>query len=128
MTADKPLKGVRVLVPRDAGAAAIATLHQELLAHPATTCAYAFKLGDATRRAVERLAANEGYRFSALQAGWIGFGIGGAARDGWRPMYDALELDWVDRGSGNESTYRIRPAAAVARLTDRLAGVAHEYF
>jgi len=37
------------------------------------------------------------------------------------------KLDWVDRGSGNESAYRIPPAAAVARLTDRLAGVAHEY-
>ena len=30
-------------------------------------------------------------------------------------------------GSGNEGAYRIRPAAAVARLADRLAGVAHEY-
>jgi hypothetical protein len=49
-------------------------------------------------------------------------------RDGWRPVYDALELDWVDRGSGNESTYRARPAAAVARLNDRSAGVADEYF
>ena len=49
-------------------------------------------------------------------------------RDGWQPVYDALKLDWVDRGSGNESTYRTRPAAAVARLNDRLAGVANEYF
>jgi hypothetical protein len=49
-------------------------------------------------------------------------------QDGWRPVYDALKLDWVDRGSGNESTYRTRPAAAVARLNDRLAGVAGEYF
>ena len=49
-------------------------------------------------------------------------------RDGWRPVYDALELDWVDRGSGSEGTYRTRPAAAVARLNDRLAGVADEYF
>jgi hypothetical protein len=49
-------------------------------------------------------------------------------RDEWRPVYDALELDWVDRGSGNESTYGARPAAAVARLNDRLAGVADECF
>ena len=48
--------------------------------------------------------------------------------DGWRPVYDALALDWVDRGSGNESPYRTRPAAAVARLLDRLAGVAGELF
>ena len=49
-------------------------------------------------------------------------------REGWRPVYDALALDWVDRGSGSESTYRLRPAAAVARLIDRLAGVANEFF
>jgi hypothetical protein len=47
--------------------------------------------------------------------------------EGWRPVYDALALDWVDRGSGNESPYRTRPAAAVARWVDRLAGVADEF-
>ena len=75
---------LRVTVPSNASAPALSTLHRELLAHSGTTCAYAFKLGDATRRAVDRLAANPGYRFSGLQAGWIGFGIGGAGRDGWR--------------------------------------------
>ena len=75
---------LRVALPGGASAEVVATLHREMLAHPATVCAYAFKLGDATRRAVDRLAANPGYRFSGLQAGWIGFGIGGAARDGWR--------------------------------------------
>jgi len=49
-------------------------------------------------------------------------------REGWRPVYDALALDWVDRGSGNESAYRTRPATAVARLVDRLAGVTDEFF
>ncbi len=78
------LGDLRVAVPSDASVAAVTTLHRELLAHAGTTCAYAFKLGDATRRAVDRLAANPGYRFSGLQAGWIGFGIGGGARDGWR--------------------------------------------
>ncbi|MFC3550422.1 hypothetical protein ACFOLC_05280 [Lysobacter cavernae] len=58
-----------------------------LLQHPATVCAYAFDLGDATRRAVDRLVANPGFRFSALQLGWIGFGAGGAARDGWERIY-----------------------------------------
>jgi hypothetical protein len=48
--------------------------------------------------------------------------------DGWRPVYDALALDWVDRGSSNESPYRTRPAAAVERLVDRLTGVAEEFF
>ena len=77
---------LQVAVPSSAGSEALATLHQQLLAHPATTCAYAFKLGDATQRAVDRLAANPHYRFSSMQTGWIGFGIGGAARDGWRPI------------------------------------------
>jgi hypothetical protein len=37
--------------------------------------------------------------------------------DGWRPVYDALDLDWIDRGTGDESAYGVRPTAAVA-LTD----------
>jgi hypothetical protein len=49
-------------------------------------------------------------------------------REERRPVYDALELDWVDRGCGNESTYRTRPAAAVQRLKVRLAGVVDEFF
>lgn len=57
-----------------------------LLRHPATHCAYAMRLGDATRRAVDRLVANPGFRFSALQTGWIGFGLGGARRDGWESI------------------------------------------
>jgi len=77
---------LRVALPGSASAEVVAALHRELLAHPATVCAYAFKLGDATRRAVDRLAANPGYRFSGLQMGWVGFGIGGAARNGWRPI------------------------------------------
>jgi len=77
---------MQVFVPGSAGREVMAALHQELLEHSATTCAYAFKLGDATRRAVDRLAANPGYRFSSLQTGWIGFGVGGAARDGWRQI------------------------------------------
>ncbi len=60
---------------------------EALLQHPATHCAYALALGDATRRAVDRLAANPGYRFSALQTGWIGFGATGARRDGWERIY-----------------------------------------
>ena len=34
----------------------------------------------ATQRAVDKLVANERFRFSALQTGWIGFGPGGARR------------------------------------------------
>lgn len=54
-----------------------------LLNDPATVCAYAFELGQATRRAATALQANDGYRFSALQLGWIGFGLRGAPAQGW---------------------------------------------
>lgn len=57
-----------------------------LIDHPATHCAYAFKLGDATRRAVDRLVANPRFRFTGLQAGWIAFGFGGPEADGWQPI------------------------------------------
>ncbi|WP_454832600.1 hypothetical protein [Pseudoxanthomonas wuyuanensis] len=57
---------------------------QAALQHPATLCAYLFALGDATRRATTALAANPGYRFNALQLGWIGFGRRGAAAQGWQ--------------------------------------------
>ena len=45
---------------------------------------YAEELSAATRRAVDKLVANERFKFSALQTGWIGFGPGGARRDGWQ--------------------------------------------
>ncbi|HJW45482.1 MAG TPA: hypothetical protein VJ484_03235 [Lysobacter sp.] len=57
-----------------------------LLHHPATVCAHGFALGAATRRAVDQLVGNRGFRFSALQLGWIGFGPTGAAHDGWKPV------------------------------------------
>lgn len=77
---------LRITLPRSApGLSAQQT--RDLLRAPATVCAYAFALGDATRRAVDRLVANPGYRFSALQTGWIGFGPTGARRDGWQRIY-----------------------------------------
>lgn len=75
-----------VRVPRSMDAAADARLDASLLQHPATHCAYGYRLGAATRRAVDQLVENRGYRFSALQLGWIGFGAGGSARDGWEPI------------------------------------------
>ncbi|WP_342315877.1 hypothetical protein [Lysobacter sp. FW306-1B-D06B] len=75
-----------VRFPARLDAASRARLEDELLRHPATACAYSFALGAATRRAVDRLAGNPGYRFSALQMGWIGFGPTGSARDGWKPI------------------------------------------
>lgn len=55
-----------------------------LLDTPATHCGYFLRLGAATQRAVARLQDNPGYRFSAVQLGWIGFGPGGARRQGWQ--------------------------------------------
>ncbi|WP_139381446.1 hypothetical protein [Pseudoxanthomonas indica] len=75
-----------VRVPAGMDAVSLARLERDLLAHPATHCAYGFQLGTATRRAVDQLSANAGYRFSALQVGWIGFGPSGSARDGWEPI------------------------------------------
>ena len=75
-----------VRVPNDLDVDARARLSVELLHHPATSCAYGFALGTATRRAVDRVTTNTGYRFSALQLGWIGFGPTGSARDGWKPI------------------------------------------
>jgi hypothetical protein len=75
-----------VRTPRDLDAAARSRLDEALLAHPATHCAYAFALGTATRRAVDRLVANPGFRFSSVQMGWIGFGPTGAAHDGWKAI------------------------------------------
>ncbi|VTU46219.1 hypothetical protein SRS16P2_00554 (plasmid) [Variovorax sp. SRS16] len=42
--------------------------------------------------------------------------------DGWQPVYEALKLDWVDRGTGTDDTFRTRPALAVARASERMAG------
>ncbi|ALN63258.1 putative exported protein [Lysobacter antibioticus] len=79
-------------------------LDDALLAHPATVCAYDFRLGEATRRAVDRLVVNRGFRFSAVQVGWIGFGPTGSARDGWRP------IAWFGRG--------YRPSGANSRAIE----------
>ncbi len=81
-----------VRMPVDLDAAARDRMMKSLMLHPATRCAYGFALGDATRRAADRLAGNDGFRFTALQTGWIGFGAGGAARDGWQP------IAWFGRG------------------------------
>lgn len=95
---------LRVRVPVRADAPAIAALERAVLDHAATRCAYGFALGTATRRAVDRLVANRGFRFSTLQPGWIDFGPTGAARDGWRPTA------WFGR--------RFQPRGSNARAID----------
>lgn len=75
---------LRVRLPATLPAAQHARLMQQLLQHPASVCAYAFELGAAARRAAQALQDSEGYRFSAVQLGWIGFGLRGAAAQGWQ--------------------------------------------
>jgi hypothetical protein len=48
--------------------------------------------------------------------------------DGWRSVYEAVKLDWVDKGTGNDEPYSARPASVVERLTERLAGNVQEFF
>ncbi|MEN5221495.1 hypothetical protein [Stenotrophomonas sp. TWI602] len=74
---------LRVQLPRQWSAAQRQAWLPTLFDDPATVCAYAFQLGAATRRATTALQDNDGFRFSALQLGWIGFGAGGAQAKGW---------------------------------------------
>jgi hypothetical protein len=46
----------------------------------------------------------------------------------WVPVYDALRLNWIDRGTGNDEPYSIRPVTRVQRLKARLAGQKVEPF
>jgi len=39
--------------------------------------------------------------------------------DAWRPVYEALSLDWVDRGTGSDEMFSMRPADVVARTRNR---------
>ncbi|MEL3955345.1 hypothetical protein [Stenotrophomonas bentonitica] len=74
---------LRVRLPRQWSAQQRQAWLPTLFDDPGTVCAYAFKLGAATRRATTALQNNDGFRFSALQLGWIGFGAGGAQAKGW---------------------------------------------
>lgn len=60
----------------------------DAIATAASRCAFAMRIGSATHAAVDNLVANANFRFSGLQAGWIGFGAGSASDAGWRPIYD----------------------------------------
>ena len=46
----------------------------------------------------------------------------------WRPVYEAIKLDWIDQGTGTDRVYSTRPASVVTRLKDRLAGNVEEFF
>jgi hypothetical protein len=46
----------------------------------------------------------------------------------WRPVYEAIRLDWIDQGTGSDSAHGSGPASVVTRLRDRLAGDVEEFF
>lgn len=48
--------------------------------------------------------------------------------EGWQPVYEALRLDWVDRGTGSDDISKTGPAITVGRLSARLAGELDELF
>lgn len=98
---------------------------QRLLDDPATLCAYAFRLGEATRAAVARLDGNPGYRFTTLQAGWIAFGAGGARAQGWTP-FRSLGRGYQPSGGNSraiDAFYRgrVRSECGVGRQVAQLA-------
>ncbi|BDU16451.1 hypothetical protein [Lysobacter auxotrophicus] len=120
-----------VRIPRGLDAAARARLYDELLRHPATRCAYGYALGDAARRAADKLAANPGYRFSGLQLGWIGFGPTGSRRDGWEPIA-SFGRGYQPRGANSraiDAFYRghVRAECGVGRQVAQYATQAELY-
>lgn len=120
-----------VRVPDHLDATRRAALHAELRAHPATVCAHGFAIGAATRRAVDRLVANRGFRFSLLQIGWIGFGPTGSARDGWEPTV-SFGRGYRPRGRNSEAIAgfyegQVRAECGVGRQVAQYAAQAELY-
>ncbi|WP_102945037.1 hypothetical protein [Stenotrophomonas sp. VV52] len=116
---------LRVEMPRTWSAAQRAPFLRTLLDDPATVCAYTFELGNATRRAATRLQDNPGYRFSGLQLGWIGFGPGGAAAQGWEG-FRSLGRGYQPAGRNSTALQafydgRVRSECGVGRQVAQLA-------
>ncbi|MCV2356565.1 hypothetical protein LNV09_20685 [Paucibacter sp. B2R-40] len=40
-------------------------------------------------------------------------------QDGWAPVYEALNLDWIDRGCGADTEFRLPQKEIVRRLKER---------
>ncbi len=100
-------------------------LAADMLQQPASICAYAFKLGEAARTASTRLQENPGYRFTALQLGWIGFGARGAGAQGWQ-RFRSFGRGYAPRGANSvalEAFYsgRVRSECGVGRQVAQLA-------
>ncbi|MCS4235710.1 hypothetical protein M2421_002891 [Stenotrophomonas sp. BIGb0135] len=116
---------LRVQLPQAWTAAQRAAFMTELLDDPATLCAYTFKLGQATRRATTQLQDNPGYRFSALQLGWIGFGARGAQAQGWQ-RFRSFGRGYQPAGANSAALQhfydgRVRSECGVGRQVAQLA-------
>ncbi len=116
---------LRVQLPQQWNASQRRDYLQSLIEDPATVCAYAFTLGRATRRATTRLQHNAGYRFSALQLGWIGFGIGGSRAQGWQG-FRTFGRGYQPLGGNSAAldafyTGRVRSECGVGRQVAQLA-------
>lgn len=116
---------LRVELPRTWSDAQRAPFLRTLLDDAATVCAYTFELGNATRRAATRLQDNPGYRFSGLQLGWIGFGPGGAAAQGWEG-FRSLGRGYQPAGRNSTALQafydgRVRSECGVGRQVAQLA-------
>ncbi|MBK0027628.1 hypothetical protein IAE57_15785 [Stenotrophomonas sp. S48] len=116
---------LRVRWPADLPDSVRQALLQQLLDNPATVCAYSFLLGAATRSATQALQDNPGFRFSGLQLGWIGFGAGGAAAQGWQRTR-SFGRGYVPQGSNSAALQafqsgRVRAECGVGRQVAQLA-------
>lgn len=116
---------LRVQVPQAWTATQRAALMTGLFDDPATLCAYTFKLGQATRRATTQLQDNPGYRFSALQLGWIGFGARGAQAQGWQ-RFRSFGRGYQPAGANSAALQhfydgRVRSECGVGRQVAQLA-------
>ncbi len=116
---------LQLQVPRGFDATQREQLAVEVLQQPSSLCAYLFKLGDATRTATARLQENNGYRFSAVQMGWIGFGLGGAKAQGWQ-RFRSFGRGYAPVGSNAQAVEtfysgRVRSECGVGRQIAQLA-------
>ncbi len=98
------------------------------IASPASICAFAIRLGDATRSAADKLIANPQFKFSGIQAGWIGFGGGSAADAGWKPIF-TWGRGFIPAGSNSQAIdafYRrpVRAECGVGRQVGQYAALA----
>lgn len=126
--ADAQAQGdLQLQVPQVYSATQREQLAAQVLQQPASICAYAFLVGDAVRAASSRLQDNPGYRFSALQLGWIGFGTRGARAQGWQRFrsFGRGYAPQVRNSLAMEAFYsgRVRSECGVGRQVGQLATI-----